>query len=260
MSVVIPTFNRAPLLRQAIESALAQSFGDMEVVVVDHGSSDGTHDIVASFGRSVVGLRIEQSGRPAVARNRGLWAARGEFVAFLDDDDVWDPDKIRRQVEVLSTSLEVALVSTDAVEIDERGADLGVRYLGHTVGAVGDAFDRLVEDNVVIASSVLTRRAAVVEVGGFSEDPALCLIDDYHLWLRLAARHPFAFIPEPLVRYRVHGGKISRAGLQQALRTRRRALRRALRDPVVRQRGRAVRRAIFASYRASLRALVRGDR
>lgn len=261
ISVVIPTFNRASLLREAIESVLGQTYPELEVVVVNHGSTDATPDVLASFGGSVVGLRLpaDPGGCPAVARNAGLREARGELVAFLDDDDLWEPDKIGRQLQALSSFPEVVLVSSDAEQIDENGVDLGVRYLAHAAGAEGDAFERLVEDNVVIASSVLARRAALLEMGGFSEDPALRAVEDYHLWLRLAARHPFAFIPEPLVRYRVHGGRISGSGLRGALRARRRVLRRALRDPEVRKRASAVRGAIGRSYRDSIRSIIRGE-
>ncbi len=236
ISAVIATFNRSAFLRSAIESALEQSLPCDELIVVDHGSTDDSREIVASFGDEVTYLSLEQDplGRPAVSRNAGLRAANGDLICFLDDDDLWEAGKNKHQTEVFEQDPDVGLVCTDALKIDADGKILAESYLAHTSGASGFVLERLLKDNFVIASSVMAPRKALLEIGGFNEHSTLRAFEDYELWLRLASRHRVAFLTEQLVRYRVHEAKLSRPEIRHSFAGRGAAMRQSLRDPATR--------------------------
>lgn len=206
VSVVIPTRDRSRLVAQAVESAFAQTYPAIEVIVVDDGSTEDISGALAPFAAR--GLRIirhdRNLGAPA-ARNSGIAAARGEYVAFLDSDDEWAPEKIERQVALmLASGGAVALVYCGIRKVDESG-----RVLGYKVPTKrGMIFDDLLRDNCVGSTSVaLVSRAALDEAGGF--DVSLKSRQDLDLWLRVARRHAVDFAPEPLVTYRVHASRIS---------------------------------------------------
>lgn len=216
VSVVVPTYNRGGLLVEAVESALAQTFGDLEVLVVDDGSDDGSADAVAELrDPRVVVLTLGHSGIPAVARNAALARARGEYVAFLDSDDVWHPDKLSHQVPVLDDHAAVGLVCSNARVIGENGDEIRTLYLRPEQGASGNVLGALLEVNFVIVSSALARRKLVEETGCFTQDPTLRGVEDYDLWLRLGSVAEIAFLPEPLLDYREHGGGL-RLGVPRA--------------------------------------------
>jgi glycosyltransferase involved in cell wall biosynthesis len=205
VSVVIPTYNRAALLVEAVQSALAQTFGDLEVIVADDGSTDGSAELVAGLGdERVEVLRLDHSGIPAVARNAAFSRSRGEFVAFLDSDDVWIPEKLERQLAVLNRSPGVGLVCSNASVIDENGNEIRDRYLPPDQGSSGDVLEELLDVNFVVNSSTVARRELVERVGAFSEDPRLRAVEDYDLWLRLGATCEVVYLAEELVGYREH--------------------------------------------------------
>jgi glycosyltransferase involved in cell wall biosynthesis len=205
VSVVIPTYNRATLLVEAVQSALAQTFGDVEVIIADDGSTDGSAELVAALGDERVELlRLDHSGMPAVARNAAFSRSRGEFVAFLDSDDVWFPEKLERQVAVLDRSQGVGLVCSNASIIDEDGNEIRRHYLPPGEGASGEVLEQLLEVNFVVNSSAVTRRTLIERAGAFSEDPRLRAVEDYDLWLRLGATCEVVYLAEVLVGYREH--------------------------------------------------------
>ena len=203
VSVVIPTHNRRRLLGQAVRSALGQVGVEVEVVVVDDGSSDGTGDVVASLGDDRV--RLIQHRRPlgvAAARNAGAGAARGAWVALLDDDDLWAPDKLKRQLEAASAA-EAGWVYAGVVEIDAEGRLLG----GGVPPSPEELLAGLRRRNLMPAgsSNVAVRSDLLSATGGF--DPRLRHLADWDLWLRLAGLGPPACVPAPLVAYRLHHGQ-----------------------------------------------------
>jgi glycosyltransferase involved in cell wall biosynthesis len=203
VSVVIPTHNRRRLLGQAARSALGQIGVEVEVVVVDDGSSDGTADAVASLGDERV--RLIRHRRPlgvAVARNAGAGAARGAWVALLDDDDLWAPDKLKRQLEAASAA-EAGWVYAGVVEIDTEGRLLG----GGPPPSPEELLAGLRRRNLMPAgsSNVAVRSDLLAASGGF--DPHLRHLADWDLWLRLAGLGPPACVPAPLVAYRLHHGQ-----------------------------------------------------
>jgi glycosyltransferase involved in cell wall biosynthesis len=203
VSVVIPTHNRRRLLDQAVRSALGQVGVEVEVVVVDDGSSDGTADAVAALGDDRV--RLIQHRRPlgvAAARNAGAGAARGAWVALLDDDDLWAPDKLKRQLEAASAA-EAGWVYAGVVEIDAEGRLLG----GGVPPSPEELLAGLRRRNLMPAgsSNVAVRSDLLSASGGF--DPRLRHLADWDLWLRLAGLGPPACVPAPLVAYRLHHGQ-----------------------------------------------------
>ncbi len=205
-TVVVPAWNAALYLATAVESALAQREVELEVVVVDDGSTDETGSILAGFGPPVRMVRQENQG-VAAARNRGIAEARGKFVAFLDADDLWEPGKLGRQSRALRDAPGARASASAFMVVDDRGGVLATRG-GPTAVPLLDAL--LLEGNVIgTPSSVVVERALLETTGGF--DPALSQCADWELWIRLALSSGFAVVAEPLVRYRQHAGNMSRS-------------------------------------------------
>ncbi len=210
VSVIIPTYNRAGYVADAIRSVQAQPFTDWEVIVADDGSTDDTRQVVEAFGGAVRYLGLDHCGLPAVARNAALREARGEYVAFLDSDDLFLPDKLQRQVAALDDHADAALVYSDGVFFrDDPGRPTGSVLDGVTVRS-GNLFPHLLRGNFLFVATLLVRRRCVDAVGRFDEDPRLRAVEDYDLWLRLAARHAVVYAPGRVAAVRRHEGSISR--------------------------------------------------
>lgn len=214
VSVVIPSHNRPEMLAAAIESVLAQTFDDLEVVVVDDGSQPPVEIAEALRERGVRVVRHEQAQGVCAARNRGIEEARGRWVALLDDDDRWRPEKLERQIAALQPPARWSYTGCDVVDIDghiERPfqrADLE------------RAADDIVSGNRIgTPSSVVAERALLLEAGGFSTH--LSVLADWDMWIRLARAAPAAPVQEALVEYVVHDGGMHRTKLDTALDERR---------------------------------------
>jgi glycosyltransferase involved in cell wall biosynthesis len=193
VSVIIPTYNRASLVVEAVDSVLAQSFRNLELIVIDDGSTDETGARLAPYGDRLRYDRRERSGVSA-ARNRGLELARGEWVAFLDSDDLWQPKKLEVQVNFF--------VRTPGAEICQTG-EIWIRN-GRRVNPrrkhakpSGDIFEPSLELCLVSPSAVMVRKSLFSVVGAF--DPLLPACEDYDLWLRIACRRRVFLIDEALV-------------------------------------------------------------
>jgi glycosyltransferase involved in cell wall biosynthesis len=198
VSVVIPTWNRSALLELAIRSALAQTTPPLEVLVCDDGSTDDTEQVVCSINDPrVIWLPGKHSGRPAIPRNRGIRGSSGEWVAFLDDDDIWLPEKLAVQLELLQR-LNCRAVCSHALRTDfVKGAD--VYKLGWHDELL--TFSDLLHGNRVICSSAVIHRSVLNRVEGFPESIRLKSIEDYAFWLRVATVTNFAFVSEPMLIY-----------------------------------------------------------
>jgi len=205
VSVVIPAYNAAATLSETLASVFAQTFTDYEVVVVDDGSTDSTREVLARYHDRVRVLSKMNEGKPASTRNLGVRNARGDYVAFLDADDRWRPEKLELQVAVLDQNPAVGLVYTGAVVIDAEGRELKVRSCSPEARG---RIDRLLSvRNVMVGSSVVARRRAIEEAGGFDEN--LTSIENWDLWVRIARRWSVEFVDQPLTLYRVHAGNRS---------------------------------------------------
>jgi glycosyltransferase involved in cell wall biosynthesis len=200
VTAVVPTRNRAILLRQTLRSVVAQRGVELEVVVVDDGSADGTGEVVAGLGDRRV--RLVRHPRPqgvSAARNRGIAEARGAWVAFLDDDDLWAPDKLARQLAAVRRERRAWAVA-GAVSVDER--------LHVLTGEPPLLPERIAADlpryNCVPAgaSNVVVHADLLASAGGF--DPGLRHMADWDLWIRLGRSGPPATVPRPLLAYRLH--------------------------------------------------------
>ncbi len=205
VSVIIPVYNQAEYLRAAIDSVLAQTWREFELIVVDDGSIDGTPDVIHSYGNQVFGFRKENGGG-ASALNYGLRRARGRWIAWLSADDAWEPTKLGRQLEAVEGKPEVGLVYTDYIWIDRAGKPLR-RFSMPTVSSRASRLLRLLWGSYVNGSSALIRREVFDQVGLFDERDRFT--PDYDFWLRLAMDHEALRVPEPLVRYRIHGAQSS---------------------------------------------------
>lgn len=203
VSVVIPAYNAEAYIRESIDSALAQTHRDVEVVVVDDSSTDGTPRVLDAYGSRIRPHRQSNSGA-ATARNTGVQLATGEWIAFLDADDLWHPTKLQRQLEGLDRSWSY----TNRTNFGLRG-EVPVLQSDCTAMHDGDVFVRLLsEGNFITNSSVLIRRDLFLRLGGFTTQ--LRNAEDWELWLRVAEHHPVAYCAEPLVRYRFHAAGKSR--------------------------------------------------
>lgn len=203
VSVIIPTFNSATLVVEAIESVLAQSYPAFEVFVVDDGSADDTPARLTRFGNPVRYVRKENGGVSS-ARNRGLEEATGDLIAFLDADDVWHPDKLRRQVEVFNRRPDLGLLGTEIVPWPGQfPSTLSKGLVERDI-----SMDALVVKNLLVTSSLVVRRDVTRTVGLF--DRSLNGPEDYDYWLRAGRVAPIARLSLPLTGYRDIGGSLSK--------------------------------------------------
>lgn len=194
VSVIIPAYNSAWCVCKAIDSVLAQSFGDFEIIVVNDGSTDSTLEVLLKYGDAIRVIN-QRNGGMSNARNAGIQAARGEYLAFLDSDDWWLPGKLHKQVELLDTKPEIGFCSCSARVEDLTGRLLNLwecpcwdgPFVVHLFGNGADVPGS--------CSAVLARRELVLKVGAFDE--ALRGAEDPDLWIRLAAVSEYACIPEP---------------------------------------------------------------
>lgn len=197
VSVIIATHNRETLVAEAIDSVLAQSMKVREIIVVDDGSTDNTRRRLTQYGSRIRAFFQSNQGA-SQARNFGIREARGQWIAFLDDDDVWLREKIERQMQLAQQDPELGLVYCSDYAVDEH---LQVRHTRHAVhDNRGDVFEKLLVRNFIFTSCVMARRDPIEQAGLM--DPSLRFGEDWDLWLRIAARHPVDFVPEPLVLYR----------------------------------------------------------
>ncbi|MDN5940317.1 MAG: glycosyltransferase [Nitrospira sp.] len=216
VSVVIPTYNRFPHLCRAVDSVLKQTYRDSEIIVVDDGSTDETPQTFSKLYPQVNYHYSQHSGLPAVARNVGVRAATGEYVAFLDSDDQWLPEKLAQQIAIMDEQPAAGLVCSNAFVINNDDDRTNNLYLQAHQGKSGRVLEELFEDNFVIASTAIVRRSILDQVGLFAEQRALRAVEDYDLWLRIAIVSEAVFIPHALAVYRDAPSKSVRANRSES--------------------------------------------
>ncbi len=203
VSVIIPTYNRAHMITEAIDSVLNQTFKDFELIIVDNYSSDNTESVVKSYADERIRyFKNQNNGLVSINRNYGIQKSGGEYTAFLDDDDLWLPEKLEKQVELLDSSKELGLVYSDSYVVDSNG-DLRENTFFYDMKPFrGNAFNELLQGNFIPTLTVAIRREVLDKVGVFNPGYKIC--QDYDLWLRIAEYYPIDFIEQPLAKYRVH--------------------------------------------------------
>ncbi len=199
ISIIIPVYNGEKTIQETIQSVLKQTLSDFELIVVNDGSQDSTMEIVENLTDSRIKVLSYTNAGQATSRNRGFSHSIGEFIAFLDADDLWLPDKLDSQLKALQTNPEAGVAYSWTDYIDESG-----RFLrpGSHIDVSGDVYNNLLVTNFLEnGSNPLIRRQALAEVGGF--EGLFTPAEDWDMWLRLAARYQFVCVPVTQVLYRV---------------------------------------------------------
>jgi glycosyltransferase involved in cell wall biosynthesis len=195
VTVLIPAFNAEATIRRAVDSALAQTYGDFEILVVDDGSRDMTSELVAAYGSEKIRLlRLACNGGESTAMNEGIAVARGQLIAFLDADDEWLPDKLAKQVAVLSRNPDAVMVSCGCRFVNAQGNV--IREFGMPPPNLdkNEVWQNLLAGSFIAKPCVVARATALRSVGPF--DPSLAIAADQDMWIRLAIRGPVEFVAE----------------------------------------------------------------
>ena len=208
VSVLLTCFNHVKYLPPCLEGVRAQTFRDFEVIAIDDGSTDGTREWLSKQS-DVRCILNEKNLGTYETLNVGLAAASGELIAVLNDDDLWEPEKLQKQVELLDSNPKVGLVHTGGTFIDGDGN----RQEGNPLGfdfprfQTGDILLGLVYENKIIASAALARRACFDQLGGFNS--SYFGSGDWEMWFRIAEKYDVGFVDASLTHYRVHGANAS---------------------------------------------------
>jgi len=213
ISVILPTFNRLEYLRPAVESVFAQTYRDWELLIVDDGSDDVTRAYLSSLTSEarVRLLWLEHCGNPGAVRNAALRQARGEYVAFIDSDDLWEPEKLELQVAALRAHPSDQWGYTAFNHVNESGELILPHVSPSRVHGGGRVFEHLLDSKIAVATpTVIARRQLIERAGGFDERRAQQ--EDYHLWLRLAMLSEARPLERPLARVRHHSDHFSNRG------------------------------------------------
>ena len=208
VSVIIPTYNCARYLPEAIDSVLAQTYRDCEIIVVDDGSTDDTPDVLARYGEAILVIRQPNQGRGA-ARNAGIVAASGDYIAFLDADDLWLPQKLERQMALFEARPQIGWVYSDYRLLAESGPDTQTFFdrAGLRPPPEGCILPELLSGCITSTITVMARASCFQRVGLF--DHSLTRAQDYDMWIRLATQFDAACVDEPLALYRQHSGQVT---------------------------------------------------
>jgi glycosyltransferase involved in cell wall biosynthesis len=210
VSIIIPLYNAEQYIGETIRSVLGQTYKNFEIIVVNDGSTDKSEEVVKAIAKSdgrITLLTIPNSARPSVPRNYGISKARGQFIAFLDADDIWMRDKLENQIGVLVDDESIGLISSRAEQFGTTSffsKSYGLLPLNPVL-----TLDSMLRKNSIPCSTVVLRRNVLDICGTFDEDPNLIAVEDYDLWLRVLSRSKGYMVPNILVRYRVHSSGAS---------------------------------------------------
>jgi glycosyltransferase involved in cell wall biosynthesis len=204
VSIVTPAFNRADYLPHTIDSVLAQSYPDFEHIIIDDGSSDGTDELIRGYTDRRIRYFQQANQGQSVARNVGIEASRGEYICFLDSDDLWLPNKLEEQLALFADDPGAGVVYGDKISIDGSGHELHRRNMRRYSGWITG---KLLADNFVSMNTTMTRAELLRQAGGF--DASDRYAEDYGLWLRVSLLARFHYSPSYWVYYRIMAGQLS---------------------------------------------------
>jgi len=204
VSIVVPTYNRAHYLGQAIDSILSQTYTDYEIIVIDDGSTDHTAELVKAMSDPRIRYIFQENQGISGARNTGVQTARGRYIAFLDSDDVWLPDLLQAAVETLDTDPAIGLVYARAQAFDREGTPLPQKT-GAPPKFADDPLQSALWGDFVTTITVVVRRELLERVGPFDE--TMKGNEDWDMWIRLARVSQFRFVDRVLASFRVHAGR-----------------------------------------------------
>jgi glycosyltransferase involved in cell wall biosynthesis len=205
ISVIIPAYNAEKTILRTIESVLSQTYSNFELIVINDGSTDDTLNLITKIKDNRLKIHsFENAGLPS-ARNRGIKLSSGEFISFIDADDLWSPDKLESQLQALQSKLSAAVAYSWTLLIDDKGHLLKVL---DPIYYEGDVYrELLIGCFITSGSNVLIRKKCIEKVGLF--DPSLKSAADWEYWIRLGKSWPFALVPRYQILYRVHSESIS---------------------------------------------------
>jgi GT2 family glycosyltransferase len=242
VSIVIPCYNRAHIVRETIDSVLAQTHGEFEAIIIDDGSADNTREVIAEYTDPRIRYFYKSNGGLSSARNAGLDVARGEFVAFLDSDDAWHPWKLAAQLEIFRRHPEAGMIWSDMSTFSDNGEVLSERHLRTYYSVydavdfaltreqagtlsdlladappkfaecpyyVADVFHDMFGGNLVHPPTAIVRRERLQKSGPFEPEITGLGAEDYHFYFRVSAQGPVAFLDAPTTLYRVHPSQMS---------------------------------------------------
>ncbi len=207
VSIIIPTYNRACYISETIKTVLDQTYQSIEIIIIDDGSTDSTRAVVQAINDSRIRyISQENSGLPAVARNHGLRIARGEYIAFLDSDDLWMPDKLEKQISAFNFCPGLLAVATNGIAMKNSLK----KNMFTMFRNARPSFRQMLNNNMVINSSVLMRTDVIREVGFLDEDKRLKTSEDYDYWLRILyfKDNSILILKDRLIIYRLHESNI----------------------------------------------------
>ncbi|GAB4190982.1 MAG: glycosyltransferase [Coleofasciculaceae cyanobacterium] len=205
VSVIIPVYNGEKTILKTIQSVQEQTFSNFEIIVINDGSTDGTLEQVSTVQDSRIKIFSYTNGGLSVARNRGISHATGEFLTFLDADDLWTPDKLELQLAALQAHPEAGLAYSWTVSMDEKGEKF---HPGISVSYEGNVYRQLLLGNFIASgSNAMLRKQAIESAGEF--DPTLKSIEDWDYWLRVVPHWSFVVVPKPQILYRQSSSSMS---------------------------------------------------
>ncbi len=251
VSVIIPAYNAERSIANAIDSVLAQTYPVHEIIVVDDGSTDGTKEIVEQYASSsslrggqrptkqsnedafrksnleiasgqkealamtyrgnAIRYIFQHNSGPAAARNTGIKSSTGEYIAFLDADDTWLPDKLEKQISRMISDAKCGLIHTARIRVGDDGI---IQNTKHRHVPEGNVFEQLLKGNFICTSSVVVRKECFQALGAFNEAKEIIGAEDYEMWLKIASKYRLAYISTPLVKYKVSEFGLSRGNIK----------------------------------------------
>jgi len=215
LSVVIPTFNAAKYLPEALESVLNQTYRNFEIIVVDDGSTDDTKEVLAPYIKKIKYIYQNNAG-PGSAKNAGIHTAKGEWIAFLDSDDYWEDYHLEELTKLQESEPDADLIYTGKRWVNRNGVAIKDAHEQRSYPK-GWIFEKMFQCNYVSSSSVvLARRSTLIDLGGFNEASVFRIAEDYDMWLRLSANYIIASSSKKSVNYRRHDNNITLESVNRA--------------------------------------------